>query len=261
MSAVLDAHDELIVVNTKPELTAIKQKYGEDVTKEAWQMLSDDIKIKIKAICAADDPGIAPISAPDPEPTPKPKPRPTPVAKAPIKKLPRLWELSAELVQITDKICDVSEDETLGELEKDKLRESLFNDWLATGEDFDSKATQVASYIKQQEALEETYRQQYRSFRALAEQTEKEKERYKKYLSDNLLKTGKIKIQNEHGSISLRKKPAKVILDREPEQLPQEFQKVTVEPRLSLIKDHLKSNPNCDFAHISTIEEYGLIIK
>ncbi|MEB3312207.1 MAG: siphovirus Gp157 family protein [Snowella sp.] len=174
---------------------------------------------------------------------------------------PKLWELSSEITNLEAAIADIQDNNELDDESKENLMAQLFEEWLTLGEDFDAKACQVAHYIKNLEALTEARRNEYRRIRELAEQSNKQAERIRNYLVSQMERTGKKQIQGATANLSLRKKPAKVILKCDPELLPDDLKKVEVTPRLSAIKDYLKANPDCDFAALSTTEEYSITIK
>jgi chromosome segregation ATPase len=172
----------------------------------------------------------------------------------------KLWELSNEIQSLEERFAEIQESDAT-ELEKEKLLNEAFDQWIATGAEFDEKACSVARYIKYLEALTEARKEEYRRIRALAEQSAKQTEQVKSYLVSHLQKLGKKKVEGVDTKLSLRKKPAKVILDSEVCDLPGQFIKVEVTPRLAELKKHVQANPDCSFAHLSTIEEYSLLIK
>jgi DNA-binding SARP family transcriptional activator len=176
-------------------------------------------------------------------------------------KTPKLWEISEEVNRLEQLLCDIEEREDLTESEREGYYEIVLNDWLSTGKEFDDKACNVAAYIKHLEALAEARKNEYRRLRDLAEQSDKQAQRLRNYLIQNMQKLDKKKVNGINASLSLRKKPAKVTLNCPPEDLPAKFMKVEITPRLSEIKKHIQSNPDCAFAQLSDTEEYSVIIK
>ena len=85
-------------------------------------------------------------------------------------KTPKLWELSDEIESLENQIADVQDRDDLSEAEKDQLMGEILEAWLSTGKEFDSKACNVAAYIKHLEALTEARKNEYRRLRDLAEQ-------------------------------------------------------------------------------------------
>ena len=176
-------------------------------------------------------------------------------------KTPKLWELSDEIESLENQIADVQDRDDLSEAEKDQLMGEILEAWLSTGKEFDSKACNVAAYIKHLEALTEARKNEYRRLRDLAEQSDKQAQRLRNFLVSNMQKLDKKKISGLSANLSLRKKPAKVILNCPPEDLPAAFMKVEITPRLSELKKHVQANPDCGFAQLSSIEEYSVMIK
>ena len=207
---------------------------------EAWAYIQEINQLKSKAFGQPEKP--------------KPKSKPTPY-------LPSLWELSEEIKGLEDAIAEIRESEDFSADAKEEAINQLWIDYLESGNDFDTKACQVAHYIKSLEALTEARRNEYRRLRELAEQSEAMADRLRNYLLKLMIKVGKKLIKGLTANLSLRKKPARVIVIGEPEDLPGQFQKVEVTAKLSLLKDYLKTHPECEFAYLSTNEEYSLTIK
>ncbi len=249
---ILELAEALAEAENKEQLTLIKSRYSEKEIKQAWDMLGDEIKRRLKSYCD-DSKGHSRLvsSLSNPKPQEKPKPKAT----------PKLWELSAEVLSLESSIADIAEDDSLSDSEKEILLGELLEKWLGTGKEFDSKACNVAAYIKHLEALTEARKNEYRRLRELAESSEKQAEKLRSYLALNMQKLDKKKINGLSANLSLRKKPARVVLSVEPEQLPEQFKKVEVTAKLSAIKDYLKSNPNCEFAQMSETTEYSVTIK
>jgi len=172
-----------------------------------------------------------------------------------------LWSLSSEILALEDAIAEILEDETLFDNEKEEQTAALFDRWLGYSESFDKKAEAIAGYIHYLDALTEARKAEYRRIRELSAASERQKERMKTYLVSHMSKAGKTKIQGANSSLSLRKKPPKVVLSVEPEELPVQFQKIEILPKLNELKAHIKVNPDCEFAFMSTIQEWSLIIK
>lgn len=184
----------------------------------------------------------------------------TTATKTPTK-TPKLWELSEEIETLENQIADVQDREDLSESEQDELMGEILEAWLSTGKEFDAKACNVAAYIKHLEALTEARKNEYRCLRELAEQSDKQAERLRYYLVSNMQKLNKKKISGVNANLSLRKKPAKIVLNCPPEDLPAAFMKVEISPRLSELKKYVQANPDCSFAQLSTTEEYSVTIK
>ncbi len=215
---------ELSGCESKEQLTATKAKYDVATVKQAWAMLDAPIKDRIKDLC---------------EEAPK------------LKERPRLWEIVGEMTSLENIISDLLEDDSIEDEKKEALMSVAFCNWLAKSGDFEQKALQVAQYIKHQEALAEARKTEYRRLRALAEQAEKQAERLRNYLVREMQKTNKSRIEGATGKLSLRKKPKKVLLNCEPQEIPSEFVKIEFSPKLNAIKDYLEKHPDCDWAYFS----------
>lgn len=172
-----------------------------------------------------------------------------------------LWKLSAEIIAMEDAISEIQDDPDLADTDKEAQTTALFERWISAGSDFNSKAEQVGAYIKYLEALTEARKAEYRRLRELAQSSETKQERLKAYLVSQMEKLGTRRIDGAKVRLSLRKKPPRVCLNGDPQDLPPEFQKITIEPRLAALKEHLKANPECPFAWLSETQENSLIIK
>ena len=174
---------------------------------------------------------------------------------------PKLWELSEDILDLEALIIDIQDAEDLADTEKELRIEHALQEWFESEQRFDHKACQVAAYIKHLEALAEARKQEYRRLRHLAERAEKQAEMMRSYLLGNMRRLGKQKIHGVLANLSLRKKPPRVILHCQPEDLPDGFKKVEVTPRLTALKDYLKAHPDCSFAALSTLSEFCLTIQ
>ncbi len=173
----------------------------------------------------------------------------------------KLWELTAEIEDLENLIADIQEDEDLSDLEKERRLGHSLQEWLKLDGNFEQKAENVARYCKYLQAITKARQEEYRRLRALAESSEAMEKRLKAYLVANLQEVGKQKIKGEYCQISLRKKPAKIVLDIPAENLPSQFLKVEVSPRLQELKKFIKDNPQSHLGHLSEHQEYSLLIK
>ncbi len=76
-----------------------------------------------------------------------------------------------------------------------------------------------------------------------------------------MTRANKTKIEGTTAKLSLRRKPPHVCLNCEPEQLPDEFKKVEITPRLAEIKKAIKDKPDIDWAYLSDSDDYSLTIQ
>ena len=175
----------------------------------------------------------------------------------------RLWQLSEVIEELETAIAAIADDETLTDEQREAKLEQAFTDWLKAGESFREKAEQVAAYIRHQEALAEVRKQEARRIRTLAEQAENQANRLRRHLLNQMLATGQKRIDGVAVKVSLRKKPPRVLINCDPSELPPEYVKVEYTPKLSKIKDLLKSGAGdgVDWAFISESHEYSLTIR
>ena len=174
---------------------------------------------------------------------------------------PKLWELSQDIIELEDLIADIQDSEDLSEPEKESRIEYTFQHWLESGEKFEDKALKVAAWIKHKEAVAEARKTEAQRIGNLGKQDQNEAERMRGYLVFEMTKLGKTKVEGTTAKLSIRKKQPRICLNCEPEQLPDEFKKVEVTPRLNEIKKAMKDDPSIDWAFWSDTTEYSLTIR
>ena len=173
----------------------------------------------------------------------------------------RLWELSDNIQQLETVISDIQENENLTDEERETKLEETFNKWLETGESFKSKAEQVAQFIRHQEALAEARKTEAKRIQALAKQAENGAARLRKYLIAQMIRSDVKKIEGVTVKIGLRKKQPQILINVPPEELPDEYVKVTHKPDLTKIRALLKSDAEIDWASLSESQEYSVTIR
>ncbi|MGK7933494.1 MAG: siphovirus Gp157 family protein [Microcystaceae cyanobacterium] len=172
-----------------------------------------------------------------------------------------LWELSDDLITLESLIEDIQDDETVSNEDKEAKIESLFENWLKASDNFDDKALRVAAYIRHQESVAEARKNEAKRLRELANQSQKQADRLRGYLIRQMKLTGKTKVEGIDGKLSLRTLPAKVAIAN-PDQIPEQYLKVEVSPRLSEIKKAIKANPDSiDWAYLEDSGNYSLSIR
>ncbi|VEP17134.1 conserved hypothetical protein [Hyella patelloides LEGE 07179] len=175
----------------------------------------------------------------------------------------RLWELSDEIQELETAISLIQEDETLSDGEREIKLEETFNQWLEAGESFKSKAEQVASFIRHQEALAAARKEEAKRIQALAKQAENEANRLRKYLIAQMVRSDVKRIDRVSAKISLRKKQPQVLLNVPTEELPTEYVRVTHKPDLTKIRAKLKADAQgaIGWASLSEQQEYSVTIR
>jgi hypothetical protein len=176
---------------------------------------------------------------------------------------PRLWQLAEIISELETVIAAICEDETLTDGEREAQLEKAFTQWLEAGDSFKYKAERVAAYIHHQETLAETRKAEAKRIRTLAEQTENQVNRLRRYLTNEMLRTGQTRIDGVTVKVGLRRKPTRVMLNVPPEELPPEYVLVEYTPKLTKIKELLKSDDQkaINWAFLSESHEYSLIIR
>ena len=174
---------------------------------------------------------------------------------------PKLWELSQDIEMLSDALATIENDPNISDEDKESLTEDAFKQYLETDQDFEDKALKVADYIRHIEAITQARKEEARRLQALAKQSENQANRLRNYLANQMLATGKRKIEGVTGKLSVRKKPLVLKLLVDNDQLPQDFQKITVEADKKAIKQYLKEHDDCNFAFLEETGEYSLTIK
>jgi hypothetical protein len=173
----------------------------------------------------------------------------------------KLWELSADVEMLSTAISEIENDETIADEDKEKLLNDAFAQWLETDKDFDSKALNVASYIRHLEAITKARKDEIKRLQTLAKQSENQANRLRDYLIEHMNRTGKTKIEGVNSKLSLRRKPPQLQILCDVEDLPEEYQKVSIAPDKTKLKEFIKANGDLTFAKLTDSNEYSLTIK
>lgn len=173
----------------------------------------------------------------------------------------KLWELSEDLTELDNEISTINDDENIADEEKEKLLNDLLEQYLDSESNFNEKAVNVAQYIKHLENLAELRKAEIKRLTALKNQADNQAKRLRDYLISHMMRTGKKKIEGVSCKLSLRKKPPQLELNCEVEDLPQEYQRITIEPDKTAIKKFIKEHGNKDWARLTDNDEYSLTIK
>ncbi len=173
----------------------------------------------------------------------------------------RLWELSDGIQQLENAIALIHEDETLTDEDRETKLEETFNEWIEVGESFKSKAEQVASYIRHQEALAEARKTEAKRIQALAKQAENGTARLRKYLMAQMIRSDVKKIDGVTVKIGLRKKQPQILINVPTEELPDKYVNVTHKANLTEIRKLLKSDSDIGWASFSESHEYSVTIR
>lgn len=159
-----------------------------------------------------------------------------------------IYELTGEWLRAYD-LIDAEE------FDEDVLIETLEQ----IEEDIEDKADSYAKLMKNLAAEAEGLKKEEERLYARRKAKENAVSRMKKSLQDSMEATGKTKFKTELFSFGIQANQPSVILDKEVSELPEEFQKVTVEANKTAIKEALKKGEKFDFAHLE--ESASLRIK
>lgn len=147
-----------------------------------------------------------------------------------------------------------ADDETMQEVIKDTLE-------LLDG-DIEAKADQIAYIIRELDSDEEMLKKEEQRLRTKRESIVRNRQRLKENLMEAMRLTGKEKFKTKLNSFGIRKAGGKIplILDTAPENMPERFQKISIEADTDAIRDYLlnKNNEGIDFpyAHIGQRSEF-----
>ena len=167
-----------------------------------------------------------------------------------------LFELTAEYKQLLFMLEDAEEadDETMTEVIRDTMD-------LLEG-DIEAKADSIAYIKRQLDADEEMLKKEEQRLRARRESIVRNRQRLMESLMEAMRITGKEKFKTKFNSFGIRKAGGKapLILDTAPENMPERFQKISIEADTDAIRDYIAQHQSDDFdfpwAHIGHRSEY-----
>lgn len=162
----------------------------------------------------------------------------------------KLYELTEDLTQLIEMLEDDPENEAI----KETIGMLLL--------DLDDKAEDYVHVIRQLEADAEMAKAEKQRLAKKQSAAENAAKRMRDYLKDAMLITGRTKIKRPTCSIGITTR-WETVLDVDVNDLPDEFKRVTVEPKKAEITKWLKAyNPDkeeanlasCDWAHLEQTE-------
>lgn len=166
-----------------------------------------------------------------------------------------LFEISQDYRHLLDMLEEETDDETIKEVIKDSIE-------LLQG-DFEAKADNYAYIKKQLEADAEALKKEEQRLKARRESIEKNKQRLMEALMAAMKVTGNTKFKTAYNSFSIKKASIQpVILDCEPDDLPNKFKKVKTEADNKALREHLTALANSEsktefpYAHLGEKSEY-----
>lgn len=167
-----------------------------------------------------------------------------------------MFELTLEYKQLLFMLEDAedADDETMQEVIKDTLE-------LLDG-DIEAKADQIAYIIRQLDGDEEMLKKEEQRLRARRESIARNRQRLKENLMEAMRITGKEKFKTKFNSFGIRKAGGKapLILDTAPENMPERFQKISIEADTDAIRDYLAGHQGDEdvfpYAHLGERSEF-----
>jgi len=170
----------------------------------------------------------------------------------------KLYELSNSLIELELRIQDILVDESLSEEEREQLSAELLENYLDSEEDFIEKLDNCLRYITELESLAEARKNEAKRLTNLATQSSNRANDLRRYVLNHLERTGKTNIETANHRVLVKKKQPKVILDCEsPEDLPDEFKRIKVEPDKVAIKKALQTENKSTASVISKYAHLG----
>lgn len=227
--------DELSACGTRIELQAVKATYGDVAVKNAWKLLPQTERDRLTGICKNEvkEPTLEPVTEPKPEPQPKPKTR-------------TLFTIGDDLERLNELLDDCGDD---------IQQQALITQWFEhLGEERDRKLDNYAGLISEMSARAEVRKAEAKRLMELAQADENRakmlKDRLKIFFETHNLKT----VETVRYKLSLAKNGGKVplILDDSipATQLPEQFQRVSVDPDTAAIREALEAGQQLAFAQL-----------
>lgn len=243
---------ELMACGTLIQLQAIKVSYGDIAVKTAWKLLPQDERDRIKSLC---DNGQKEEVQPVTEQSES--------AGAYTQDLTEQWSQQQEQLQPQHKrtLFGISEDlqqlnDLLDKVGDDSQQQELINQWFETlGEERDRKLDGYAALISEMQARADVRKAEAKRMQDLAAVDEYRarllKERLKHFFQLHDLKT----VDTARYRLSLAKNGGKqpLILDDSipVTQLPEQFQKVSIDADTAKIREALEAGESLPFAHLA----------
>lgn len=162
--------------------------------------------------------------------------------------MPELWRVGDDVKALEYLMNEILEDESISEGDKESKLAEVFDDWVATSEDFKEKAVLAARYIRHLEAEGKAQREEALYITNLARRSERKAESLKKYVSYQLQRVGVKRVDGVGASVRIQKSPPHVKITKDLSEIPTEFLKVTLTPKKNEISKYLAENPDCDWA-------------
>ena len=166
-----------------------------------------------------------------------------------------LWNKTQDLIDLESAIAFIINDESLTEAQKEEQSQQLFSEWLEQEKDWKVKLESVAYAAKCLEKEAAAVKSMIDELHIRHTSKLNAASRLKQYILLAMQQRGETKVKGKYSTIYQQTRQP-VILRVEPEELPQEFQRVKVEPKLNELKKALKESdgnlPYCDWGETET---------
>lgn len=231
--------NKLSACSSKIQLEAVKAEYGELAVRTAWKLLSQQERDRIKALCNNEHQSV--------EETPQP-----------VTETPTIYNVDSPTQHPRRSLFNISEDlerlnELLDEVGDDTQQQELIQQWFEQlGEERDKKLDGYAALITEMTARAAVRKAEGQRLNELAASDESRarllKDRLKVFFETHNLKTVetsryKLQIQRNGGK-------APLILDESvpANRLPEQFQRVSINPDTVEIREALERGEHLNFA-------------
>ncbi len=231
---------EIIACGSYLELQSVKSQYGEHLAKQAWQFIPKSERQRIKALCT-------PEQQPVEEPQPMTEQPATYLVEAPPQPKTRsLFSISDDLEKLS---------ELLDEAGDDTQQQELIAQWFEQlGPERDRKLDNYGALIVEMTSRSAARKAEAQRLMELAASDESRakllKSKLKLFFELHNLKT----LDTARYRLSLAKNGGKapLILDESipVTQLPEQFQRVSIDPNTTTIREALERGEKLDFAQL-----------
>lgn len=226
--------DELMACDTALELKRVKSEYG-DLVKQAWKLLPESERDRIKQLCSESQPEPQPQAEPEAQPDTKPAPEPKPKSKT-------LIELTADFQQL-DAMLDTIEGDIPPELQQ--AVDELLHQKEQTHDQLMEKIDNYAALIQTRAYWAATRKAEAERLSKLIESDQKSIDFLKGRLKAHLEATDQKKVRTKRFNIGVRtaggKQGLKLNLEN-PKDLPERFQRVIIEPDSTALREALEAD-------------------
>lgn len=226
---------EIAACGTYLELQSLKTEYGEDVARSAWKLIPPEERLRLKGICQSEQQQAMepqPVSE-QPQQVSQPKPR-------------TLFTISDDLEKLNELLDDCGDN---------AQQQELIAQWFETlGTERDRKFDNYCALVVEMTSRAAARKAEAQRLMELAASDENRakmlKDRLKWFFQTHNLKT----LDTDRYRLSLAKNGGRqpLILDESVPvtQLPERFQKVSIDPDTTAIRDALERGERLDFAQL-----------